>query len=170
MRKKSVRRLFLACFVLLPLQYALVGVVGLHTGGEPWPALVLPAFQAPDTDEAGALLETQPVLAATFADGEKTRVPVEALLAGLPASHHGAFFAEQCRPAALSGTPTTERCRHPAARRWLRERLAARYPGEAAPRRLDIVWVQLRHAPGASAPRRTALDTLSLTLGSPRCR
>ncbi|WP_243665171.1 hypothetical protein [Rhodothermus marinus] len=46
MNRTRIRRLFQALAVLLPLQYALVGLVQLGGGREPWPLLVMPGFKA----------------------------------------------------------------------------------------------------------------------------
>lgn len=43
--EKIIKRIFIACLILLPLQYAVVGVVGVIKS-EPWPAFVLPAFKS----------------------------------------------------------------------------------------------------------------------------
>ena len=44
MKKRSIVRLFIAVMIFLPIQYAVVGIVGeMHS--EPWPAFVLPGFK-----------------------------------------------------------------------------------------------------------------------------
>jgi hypothetical protein len=42
----TIRRLFLGLLILLPLQYAIAGLVQFLSGREPWPALVMPGFKA----------------------------------------------------------------------------------------------------------------------------
>lgn len=42
--EKTVRSIFIICLILLPLQYGVVGVVGLYSS-EPWPAFVFPGFK-----------------------------------------------------------------------------------------------------------------------------
>lgn len=41
---KTVRSIFIICLILLPLQYGVVGIVGLYSS-EPWPAFVFPGFK-----------------------------------------------------------------------------------------------------------------------------
>lgn len=164
MSRANVRRLFIGVLVLLPAQYALVGVVGAWKS-EPWPALIMPAFQASDLDADGALTDVKPELTATFASGERVAVPVRGLLQALPPSHHPAFLAKQCRPAALSGTAATEQCRRPAVRRWLQERVASQFLGRTV-RRLDVTWTRLRYTPGTATLRTMPLDTLTLDFGA----
>lgn len=43
--KKTVKRLFIFILIYLPLQYAVVGIVGLKSS-EPWPAFVFPGFKS----------------------------------------------------------------------------------------------------------------------------
>lgn len=165
MTPRAKRRLFIFVLVLLPVQYALVGIIDQY-GSEPWPALVLPAFQSTG-DRDGSVSTSHVTLKATFDDDSRRRVPMAALLADLPSSQHLGFLRTQCRPASLSGTARTERCRHPEAAAWLRDRLAVLHP-DRRPHRLDIVWNQLRYAPAAdpddagSTVRTTPLDTLTI--------
>ena len=42
---KTIKRLFVIVLIFLPLQYTLVGVVGLSSS-EPWPAFVFPGFKS----------------------------------------------------------------------------------------------------------------------------
>jgi hypothetical protein len=42
---KTVRRVFIIVLILLPLQYAVVGIVGLYSS-EPWPTFVFPGFKS----------------------------------------------------------------------------------------------------------------------------
>ncbi len=165
MKRSSVRRLFVVVLVALPVQYALVGVVGLRES-EPWPAVVMPGFKSVyDGQDTLAVpgYQLEVVFADPSADGPaREAVPVGRLLAPLPASHYPAFLSHQCRPARRSGTAATERCRRPAARRWFAQRLDALYPERDA-RRLDVIWGRYYRTPGAPtryAPR----DTLSLSL------
>lgn len=52
MNKKTIRRLFIGVMIFLPLQYAMVGIVGLYDA-EPWPAFVFPGFKSvPVIDDA----------------------------------------------------------------------------------------------------------------------
>jgi hypothetical protein len=52
MNKKTIRKLFVGVMIFLPLQYAVVGIVGLQDA-EPWPAFVFPGFKSvPVFDDA----------------------------------------------------------------------------------------------------------------------
>lgn len=44
MKKRSIIRLFITVMIFLPIQYALVGIIG-ELQSEPWPAFVLPGFK-----------------------------------------------------------------------------------------------------------------------------
>lgn len=43
--KKTIKRLFIFVMIFLPIQYAMVGIVGLYSS-EPWPAFVFPGFKS----------------------------------------------------------------------------------------------------------------------------
>lgn len=166
MPRRRIRQLFLVLFTLLPLQYALVGLVGPRHG-EPWPALVMPGFKRV-WDGEGAITTRHVSLEAYFRDGSHAALPVPAFLNALPRSHHRAFLERQCRPALLSGSPVTERCLEPAALRWVQERLRALYP-DRHPAALHVVWSTLAYRPGAPpgvAASVQPLDTLVLPLSS----
>lgn len=165
MSRVSVRSLFMAALIILPLQYALVGLSGNLYGREQWPAVVLPGFKNV-WDGHEAIEVTDVELTVRFADGGTAPLTVPALLADLPRSHHGAFFRTQCQPAVLSGTSDTERCRTADGRAWILRRLAALYPGQT-PAALDVVWVRLTYAPTHPVAHATPLNTLSLPLDDP---
>ncbi len=160
MSRLAVRRLFVAVLILLPLQYALVGVVGLRWS-EPWPALVMPGFQRVYTPDA--LREQAARFEVTYADGHRLSLTAAAMLHALPRSHHGGVLNRQFRPAGLSGTPATERARE--GRDWLIRQVQPYHP-EADPIRLDVIWEEVRFHPLPDAPvvERHPLDTLSIDL------
>ena len=161
MSRANVRWFFVAVMIFLPLQYSLVGLAGVWEG-EPWPALVLPAFQAPTVDGEGAVTDMRSSFVATFGDGQRVAVPTEVVLKNIPPSHRTSVLSEQCQPASLSGAADTERCRQPAVRRWLRAHLSQAYP-DRTPQRLDVVWTELRYTLGSGALKATPRDTLTLT-------
>lgn len=45
MNPKAVKRIFIFFLIFLPLQYAVVGIVGYYSS-EPWPAFVFPGFKS----------------------------------------------------------------------------------------------------------------------------
>lgn len=44
MNTKAIKRIFIFSLIILPLQYAVVGIVGYYSS-EPWPAFVFPGFK-----------------------------------------------------------------------------------------------------------------------------
>ncbi len=119
-------------------QYAVVGLFG--GSGEPWPVLVLPAFQqtwAADSEAAFDRLR----LAAEMETGDRRAVPLEDLLAALPATHHPAVARAHFGCSGAS----------PALAGWTRRRLEALFP-DARPARLHIVWERV------SVPLATGID------------
>jgi hypothetical protein len=165
MSPSSIRRLFVVVLIFLPIQYALVGVIG-HYYSEPWPALVLPAFQT--TWDHGESIQIEQVsLDVTFEDGTRAPAAVDSLLADLPRSQHRGFFRLQCQPAQLSGDARTERCLQPGAAIWMQQQAAALFP-DRSPARLDVIWNRLTYVPsrfsGTFRPtvNTAPLDTLSI--------
>ncbi len=158
MNRVRVRRLFWTLAVLLPLQYALVGLVQLG-GREPWPLVVMPGFKA-TWHEGMPLLSQRVTFAIHRPDSTIQHLPADTVLAGLPYSHHRAMLEAFFRPASLSGTPETERIRHPDAGHWLWKRLQA-LTG-SSPMRVDIVWEALRIDPKTGILQTQPLDTLTL--------
>jgi len=157
----TIRRLLLGLLILLPLQYAIAGLVQFLSGREPWPVLVMPGFKA-TWDGHAPLLAPKVTFIAHYADGTSKRLSADTVLAPLPYSHHQAMLAAFFQPASLSGTPATERVRNPDASSWLQSRLQA-LTG-ATPVRVDIVWEEIRYKPNAFPTLQSSpLDTLSLS-------
>ncbi len=158
-RRTRIRRLFWALILVLPLQYALVGLVQLGGGREPWPALIMPGFKA-TWQEGMPLLAQRVTLVIHQPNGAIRHLPADMVLATLPYSHHRAMLEAFFQPASLSGTPETERIRHPDARRWLWNRLQT-LTG-SPPTKMDIVWETLRIDPETGALQVQPRDTLTL--------
>lgn len=157
MNRSRIRSVFWVLIVLLPLQYALVGLVQLRGGSEPWPLLVMPGFKA-TWHEGKPLLAHRVTFVVHYAGGSIQSVPADSVLAFMPYSHHQAMLDAFFRPASLSGTPATERIRHPEATRWLWSRLQ-QLTGKI-PARVDIVWEQLQIMSGTGLLLVQPLDTL----------
>lgn len=162
---RSVRRLVLGVMVVLVLQYALVGIVGVMLR-EPWPTLVLPAFQNVwDGDEELAVPRAR--LVAVTDDSTRLEIPIDDIWGNVPASQRAGFLREQCRPRSLSGTPRTERCTTPEARAWIQMQLRERYPVHRLTR-IDVVWedvvFDVRRPATAQAPCTQPADTLRVPL------
>jgi hypothetical protein len=52
MKSKTKRLIFIALFIILPVQYGLVGIIGVMES-EPWPAFVFPGFKSVYVFESG---------------------------------------------------------------------------------------------------------------------
>ena len=169
MTRQTVRRLFLALLIVLPLQFALGIVIHQQTDRSPWPVIgMVDVFGTPD--DADPQTVGYPTLSFT-ADGEPVEQPASALLEEVPQSLRLGFYRSLCQPESLSGTPRTERCLDPEAAPWVRERLAPLHgaPDEAAPDELHVVWSELTYDPNPEGGvymqvEATTLDTLSIPL------
>jgi hypothetical protein len=142
------------------VQYGLVGLVGTYAS-EPWPAVVLPGFKSVYETE-GEIAVEQAAFQVVFVDGGRAAIAPAQMLAPLPRSHHPSFLRAQCRPASLSGTGRTERCRHPDARRWFLARAGTLFPSRAI-REVHVTWERLEIGPRGTVHRRVFLDALRLT-------
>lgn len=112
-KERRIRILFTTVLILLPLQYAWVGVMGVIQS-EPWPALVFPGFKSVYSDgERFFVTKTDIVVAGQ--DHEEVLHPAE-LLSELPLSQLPGFmrthFGSQLKVESLSREQ----------REWLRQR------------------------------------------------
>ena len=163
MSRSTIRRVFVGAFLVLVIQYGLVGLIGVRSS-EPWPSLLLPGFKTVYATEDTIHLE-RPQVSVKFADGSRASVSTARLLSPLPRSHHPSFLEAQCRPSSISGTKQTERCRAPDGRRWFIDRAEQVF----APRSVvsvDVMWSRLHFVPDSQTTRSTPIATLRLT--SPR--
>jgi len=160
MTRAQVRQLFGAVALFLILQYGLVGVIGL-IASEPWPAVVLPGFKSVYATTEAITVET-PAIEVVFRDGSRTTVETPRFLAPMPRSHQTTFLQKQCRPASLSGTPATERCRSEFGRQWFLQRAFHLFPNRPI-RHVTVQWQDLRFDPETGSTTRTPLDTILLS-------
>jgi len=160
MTRAQVRQLFGAAALFLVLQYGLVGVIGL-IASEPWPAVVLPGFKSVYAT-TGAITVEKPAIEVVFRDGNRTTVETPRFLAPMPRSHQTTFLQKQCRPASLSGTPATERCRSESGRQWFLQRASHLFPNRPI-RHVTVLWERLRFDPETGNATRTPLDTILLS-------
>lgn len=86
MSPRRVRQLFIAFIIFLPLQYALVGLIG-SIRSEPWPAFVFPGFKNV-YHTADLITLRNPVFHGKNDDGSYTALSTSAILKGIPRSHH----------------------------------------------------------------------------------
>ena len=131
MHQSKVRSVFIIFLIFLPLQYALVGVLGHYQVGEHWPAFVFPGFKNVFDGTEGISLET-PVLTATLADSSQKQIPVFELLSQMPYSHHRAVMTRRFNPEAIGQLDAETRG-------WLFDRITA-MTGEQEPLYLDVYW------------------------------
>lgn len=160
MTRAQVRQLFAVAALFLLVQYGLVGVIGL-IASEPWPAIVLPGFKNVYATNEAITVE-RPAIEVVFRDGNRTTVETPRFLAPMPRSHQTSFLQKQCRPASLSGTPATERCRSESGRQWFLQRASHLFPSRPI-RHVVVQWQRLRFDPETRGTTRTPLDTILLS-------
>lgn len=149
-----VPRLFAVVVVLLPLQFWFA-----RMRGEPYPALLLPAFDQVATDADGRVVAESVAIVVRFADGTVEPLPLRTLFARAPSSHILAMAQIALKPK----PPPPAASKHSRPREWLEAYVA---PGLAlsTARRLDwsgpdpetVSWLRRRvHElfPGRQASR-----------------
>lgn len=160
MSEARVRRLFVAVFLSLIVQYGLVGVFGAISS-EPWPAVVLPGFKSV-YDNGEEFVFNEPEIQVVFDDQTTSTVRAPTFLREMPGSHHAVFLSKQCRPESMSGTEDTERCLRDGNRAWFLSRAQEIFPRRSV-QGVQIVWSKMRFDPATDAkPRRTPLGTLRI--------
>lgn len=160
MSRSSVRQLFLIAFVVLIVQYGLVGLIGVYAS-EPWPAVVLPAFKSVyATDNAFTVEKAR--IEVTFADETAVTIPTPQFLRPLPRSHHPSFLSTQCRPSSLSGTTDTESCLTSDGSQWFTHRAHTQFPDRSI-KSVDVIWQRLQFDARKKQRSATPLDTLTLS-------
>jgi len=83
----TIKALFPVLMGLLPLQYYFA-----KTYAEPYPALLMPAFEGSMADENGTITTHSVDVFIHFDDGTKRRISSGTLLADAPSSHRGAII------------------------------------------------------------------------------
>lgn len=162
MSQRRIRRLFLALFVLLPVQYGTVLLCEYAYGIELWPALVLPSF-ARVYGDAEAITVEVPEMSATFAEGAQAPVELAALLSALPVSHRRSLVRRTfpLPPDGAAPTALPADTRH-----WLRDRLHVLFPGRSV-LAFHVDWVRVAYPLGSDAEgQRQALGTVTADLAA----
>lgn len=132
MEKRNVKRLFAFFILFLPLQYGMVGILGVLFR-EPWPALVLPGFKNIYFKEDRIELEEPQIFAKVSDREEWVKISASGLFQGLQASQlQGFLFANFRDPAKAAGFSIE-------GKRWLSDRLQKLHPG-ASYTSLKIEW------------------------------
>ncbi|MEM8535663.1 MAG: hypothetical protein AAGF95_32840 [Chloroflexota bacterium] len=90
----KIRILFLSILLIFPFQLLFV-----YFFGEPYPALMMPAFAGTEGAKAdGSFESTHTDILIHFTDGQIEQVAQQTLLANIPDSHHGAIMRMMFRP------------------------------------------------------------------------
>jgi len=130
MQPKTIKRIFLFFIIYLPIQYALVGVIGLN-GSEPWPAFVFPGFKSVFATEDNVEIDEARFFAITDNDQQKrTEIAPSHLFEGLPASQLQGF---------LRSNFNKQKEFSDEAKQWFRDQLERLYPGQSFSS-LNIEW------------------------------
>jgi hypothetical protein len=173
--------LFAVVAVLLPIQFWFA-----RTRGEPYPALLLPAFDRVATDADGRVVAESVAIVVRFADGTVEPLPLRTLFARAPSSHIMAMAQIALKPKpppAAEATrsrlrawleryvtpglaPSKARRRYwtgpdPRTVSWLRARVHELFPGRPASR-IEVQWYVDRYAWQAGGWARQRQRTASL--------
>ncbi len=155
MDPKTVKRIFLFFIIYLPIQYVLVGVVGL-THSEPWPAFVLPGFKS--VYATGDQVEIQQARFIAYAEIDSrsgTEVEASSLFDGLPQSQLQGFLNSNFR-----GQTGFSRD----AKRWLRNRLTEINP-QRSYSELQVQWEAVTYSNNRVVSREK-VETITIPLDS----
>jgi hypothetical protein len=151
-----IRLLFAAVILWQPIQY-LIAV----RFGEPYPALIMPAFAGTLVDREGNIRFGDVKCKVLLQDGRTTLLSAYDLLSVAPSAHHGAIMAHMFSPPAppidpwpagslkarlfpgraLSRIRKTQNILDPQTKDWLKHRLETIYPGEE-PESITFVWYE----------------------------
>lgn len=100
----KIRILFLSILLIFPFQLLFV-----YFFGEPYPALMMPAFAGTEGAKAdGSFESTRTDILIHFTDGQTEQVSQQTLLANIPDSHHGAIMRVMFRPTGESQTSSDD--------------------------------------------------------------
>lgn len=130
MKTKTVRTIFIAVLIYLPLQYGIVGIVGYHHS-EPWPAFVFPGFKSVHVYDNG--FEIQQTYFDVYADGadEPERMLPQYFFPDLPLSQVPGFLRTH-----FQSSEDVQQL-SPGARNWLKHHADAAAGVDAS--RIDVV-------------------------------
>lgn len=159
MQPKNVKRIFLFFIFYLPLQYAIVGVVGYYYS-EPWPAFILPGFKSVYETEGVVEIEEVSFFAIPD-DGQNAIIEVapDQLFKGLPASQLQGF---------LRSNFTGEQSFSREAKQWFREQLNRLHPGGSFSS-LQIQWRELTYHQDNNSVNiinRETIQIMNISLGT----
>lgn len=132
MNSRRVRLIFIGLFIFLPIQYALVGVIG-DLKSEPWPAFVFPGFKNVYVYDNGYEIDHLNFEIYTEGKIQPTVLLTHELFPELPKSQISGFLSSHFQDAAsIEGFSDDTR-------EWLK-RQAIQYVG-ATPSKIDVVSI-----------------------------
>jgi hypothetical protein len=148
MNKKTAKNIMIFFLVFLPLQYAIVGAVGVWKS-EPWPAFVMPAFKSVfGTGDTITVSELKFYLEDEKND-ELTEIQAEIIFDGIVQSQLQGFFRTH-----FSDFETAARY-GPETKTWLKKRIDKAYPSFNA-NRLHLRWLKKSFFVSTSTPTTTS--------------
>jgi hypothetical protein len=146
MKKTTVKKIFIFFLFFLPLQYATVGIVGL-IASEPWPALVLPAFQNVDATPANISVQKPVLSIIDVKDNTHSNVKPDKLFKGIQESQLQGFL----RTHFGDSLKWTQKGKN--SKVWLLNQISQNYPS-IEPKFLKIRWEKM-HYNFSSSPQKT---------------
>ena len=133
MSSKAVRILFILFLIWLPVQYGLVGIVGV-SHSEPWPAFVFPGFKNVYVYDEGFEIDQTIFEVRPGSSGAPVRLLPHELFPALPRSQIAGFMRSHFRD-----EEGIERV-SPEARQWLRQH--AEQATGMEPSSMDVIAVK----------------------------
>jgi|GEM_PF-1149336 hypothetical protein len=137
--EKIIKRIFIACLILLPLQYAVVGVVGVIKS-EPWPAFVLPAFKSVLSSKDHVNVNQIKFYVENNKKGQLIEVKAEMLFGDINQSQLQGFFRTHFADS------STVAGFNAATKRWLAQKIKKQYLFKDV-NHLRIEWIQQQFRP-----------------------
>lgn len=137
LNQKSVKRVFIFFLCYLPLQYAMIGIIGVLIS-EPWPAFALPGFKNVYNTENQTKI-VRPYFYAKVNDKsggyQEIEITEYQLFDGIKESQMQGFIRTHfSEPQSFSSD----------AREWIQKRVEQVYP-EENPIELKVVWREIIH-------------------------
>lgn len=152
MQPKIVKRIFIIFIILLPLQYAVVGIVGVMKS-EPWPAFVFPAFKSVFSSQENITVDQARFFVENKENDTLTEISPEVIFKGIKKSQLQGFLRSHFSDSLHIATFNDE------TKMWLNNRLNRQYPSLNS-NILQIQWSKEVFHP--TAPTVT-VDTIKIT-------
>ena len=130
MKSKTKRLIFIILFICLPVQYGLVGIIGVIKS-EPWPAFVFPGFKSVYVFESGFEIDQTYFEVHPVNRGEPVKLLPYELFRELPRSQISGFMRSHFRDAKTIESLSQE------AKNWIQTEAFRAL--ESRPDRVDIV-------------------------------